>query len=88
MWTNRSGKRWYAPVKVKAWRSRWPVGLPKWMLAGVWYPSAAWRCCWLYQGKNSAQNACACQSEAKRRGEAGRYLGVLNSASEEGLSLD
>jgi hypothetical protein len=43
---------------------------------------------WLYQSKNSRLNALACSIESNRAGNPGRYLSVLNCASEYGLSVE
>ena len=46
-----------------------------------------WRCSWLYHQKNALAWARACWMQVKRCGKSGRYLRVLNWASENGLSL-
>src|SRR5882757_4287633 len=48
----------------------------------------AWRCSALYQRKKSWQNALASSIEVKHAGNPGRYLRVLNWASEYGLSFE
>src|SRR6266516_1069213 len=47
-----------------------------------------WRWASLYQVKNSRQNARASSMERNRSGNSGRYLRVLNWASEYGLSFE
>src|SRR5215210_5993452 len=47
-----------------------------------------WRWSALYQRKKSWQEVLASSIEAKRSGKPGRYLRVLNCASEYGLSLE
>src|SRR5450432_1461906 len=69
-------------------RWAWTAGAwPWWTLAGVCRPRPLWRCWWLYQVKKSWQWARAASIEGNRAGNAGRYLRVLNCASEYGLSL-
>src|SRR3989304_514215 len=55
---------------------------------GVIRPSAPWRCSALYQGKNRRQNVSASSDAPTRAGKSGRYLRVLNWASEKGLSSE
>src|SRR5487761_1708249 len=57
------------------------------MSAGVCRPRPECRCWVLYQWKNAWQWARAASIEPKRAGKPGRYLRVLNCASEYGLSL-
>ena len=45
-------------------------------------PIPEWRCRSLYQAKNDLQNALASRIESNRAGNSGRYLSVLNCASE------
>src|ERR1700694_5720069 len=60
----------------------------KWTAAGVWKPRPEWRCWWLYQRKKRWQNARASSMEPNRPGNSGRYVSVLNWASEYGLSFE
>jgi hypothetical protein len=45
-------------------------------------------CSWLYQWKKRRQNARPSSTEPNRPGNSGRYLSVLNCASEYGLSFE
>src|SRR5260221_13567978 len=65
-----------------------PAAWLKWTAAGVWKPRLEWRCWWLYHWKKRWQNARPSSMEPNRPGNSGRYLSVLNCASEYGLSLE
>src|SRR6266566_1577134 len=65
-----------------------PAAWLKWTAAGVWKPRPEWRCWWLYHWKKRWQNARPSSMEPNRPGNSGRYLSVLNCASEYGLSLE
>src|SRR5437667_8631803 len=57
-------------------------------IVGVSRPRPVWRCSVLYQGKKTWQCARASWIAPKRSGKSGRYLRVLNCASEKGLSFE
>jgi hypothetical protein len=63
------------------------VARPAWTSAGVRSPIPEWRWQVLYQVKNRPQKARASSIEPNRSGKSGRYLSVLNWASEYGLML-
>ena len=88
MLTKRSGCWWQAVVRTRA-RAAWMgPAVPWWTSAAVCRPGPECRCCVLYQGKNAWQCSREASIELKRpTGNPGRYLRVLNCASEYGLSL-
>src|SRR5438552_14490751 len=70
-------------------RTSWRLSArPKCTAAGVWNPTPEWRWSWLYHLKKPRQKARPSSMEPKRSGNSGRYLRVLNWASEYGLSLE
>src|SRR5207302_11230436 len=72
-------------------RPRWArvaSARPKWTISGVSMAMPEWRCSALYQRKKSRQKVRASSMEAKRPGNSGQYLRVLNWASEKGLSSE
>ena len=57
-------------------------------MAGVKSAIPPWWCSALYQSNSLAQMARASSIEPNRSGNSGRYLSVLNCASENGLSFE
>jgi hypothetical protein len=80
--TKRSGVAAYAAARTSV-RAAWVCSAwPWWTVAGVISPIPEWRWAWLYQAKNSRQNARACSIVSNLAGNPGRYFRVLKCASE------